>query len=159
MMAIPRLSSLRGIRKVFCVSGIYFLQDIVSTSVGVQIGFSSEQVTFGVWKLEHSVYDSPNRSPPAAVQFQVERFTASPHPAYDQVDLHLIVGQFDPPSFRKQAERFARGMVRKRFRKREVLVIPGEDHFSIVENLFYEKSPLTLCFAGQYDARKKRSNL
>ncbi|XP_003739022.1 kynurenine formamidase [Galendromus occidentalis] len=132
MVALPRLSSLRGIRKVFCVSGVYSIQDVANTTVGVQIGFNSDQV---------------------------EKFTVSPHPCYDQIELHLIVGQFDPPAFRKQAEKFAHRLARKGFRKRAVLVIPGEDHFSIVENLFYEKSPLTMCFAGRYEARKKRSKL
>lgn len=45
MVALPRLSSLRGIRKVFSISGIYFIQDVANTSVGVQIGFNGDQVS------------------------------------------------------------------------------------------------------------------
>lgn len=142
---------------MFCVSGIYFIQDVANTSVGVQIGFNSEQVILGFRISERRIIFWDRSTSMAS--FQIERFTVSPHPCYDQVELHLIVGQFDPPSFRKQAEKFAHRMVKKRFRKKEVLVIQGEDHFSIVENLFYEKSPLTLCFAGLYEAKKKRSKL
>ncbi|XP_022653217.1 kynurenine formamidase-like isoform X2 [Varroa jacobsoni] len=44
MAALPRLASLQGIRKVFSVSGIYSLWEVMHTSVGVQVGFTKEQV-------------------------------------------------------------------------------------------------------------------
>ena len=89
-----------------------------------------------------------NRFRPSAITFQVERSTVSPHTTYDEVELHLIVCEYDPPAIREQVERFKHRMVREGLREREILILRGEDHFSSVENLFYENSGLTLCFAG-----------
>ncbi|OQR69720.1 putative arylformamidase-like [Tropilaelaps mercedesae] len=46
MTALPRLPTMQGIRKVFCISGIYSLQEIVNTSVGVHVNFSRDQVHY-----------------------------------------------------------------------------------------------------------------
>lgn len=44
MAALPRLSTMRGIRKVFCISGLYSLRDIAHTTVGVRINLDEDQV-------------------------------------------------------------------------------------------------------------------
>lgn len=89
------------------------------------------------------------------LSLQVERHSISPHPRYDQVELHLIVAQYDPPAFRKQAEHFASRAQKKDFRRKRVHIIPNEDHFSIVENLFYKGAALTRYIAGDYDNRQR----
>ena len=47
MLAIPQLNSLQGIRRVFCVSGIFSLEDNAHSSVCVQIGSNRSRVSYG----------------------------------------------------------------------------------------------------------------
>lgn len=131
LAALPRLRSLQGIKRVYSVSSIYDLSQYTQTTRGVLIGFTRDQV---------------------------KRFSITAHKCYDQVDLRHIVATYDPPNRKQMVDQFCSEMVENGFQKKEVVVVPGEDHFSLTENLFYETSAMALIFADKYEVDQRQSD-
>ncbi|OQR68883.1 putative arylformamidase-like [Tropilaelaps mercedesae] len=121
LCALTKLRTLEKIGKVFCVSGIYSLEKIANTSIGVQLQLNKDQA---------------------------QMFSVSPQAiCYSHVQIKVIVGQYDPPAFQQQAQEFAQQLRIEGYLNEHVHVLPNEDHFSLIENLFFEDSALTQFFA------------
>ncbi|XP_022696680.1 kynurenine formamidase-like isoform X2 [Varroa jacobsoni] len=114
--ALRKLTTLEGICIVFCVSGIYSLQNIVNTSVGIKLQLDEDQA---------------------------RRFSVPPlDSCYTKANIHIIVGQFDAPEFHKQAQDLASSLQVRRCLPIPVQILPNEDHFSLIENLYFGDSAL-----------------
>lgn len=61
---------------------------------------------------------------------------------YTKANIHIIVGQFDAPEFHKQAQDLASSLQVRRCLPIPVQILPNEDHFSLIENLYFGDSAL-----------------
>jgi len=105
-------------------SGVFDLAPIRSTSINTVL-----KLTEGEAGLYSPLSDA-----------NIDRLSLCP-----EIEHHLVVGEYDSPPFHKQAHAF-RDALAARGITTSLQVLPGLDHFDLVENLASEQSIPTIAF-------------
>jgi len=109
---------------VIHLSGVFDLAPIRSTSINTVL-----KLTEGEAGLYSPLSDA-----------NIDRLSLCP-----EIEHHLVVGEYDSPPFHKQAHAF-RDALAARGITTSLQVLPGLDHFDLVENLASEQSIPTIAF-------------